>query len=265
MDKPVPSFTIRRLDTVGYKEMPPMPAGTFDGWSFCYLIAGQVLTEVAGSALLLSGHEFLLIPPSVPFRVLWFRGSIGYMGAFPLRLPPDRGLRILSENVPARISFRTEDEGFMDELMFKLFREKDNRRLLPGCLDLLLRQLDDNLSSYRPGSLCNAFLDRLFDPDRIPGSVAACAAEAGVAPGILNRKVKAATGRTAGEWVDIARLSRAEDLLRRTSLPVIDVAVRCGLDDQSYFSRFFRKHTGLTPTQYRRQEDGPADGRSEKS
>ena len=254
--RPVPSFAIRRLDTVGYKEMPPVPAHSSEGWNFCYLIAGQVLAEIGGGTCLLQGRQFLLIAPAVPFRILWYRSSIGYMGAFPDRVLTDCGLRIHPEAGYARIAFRTEDEGFMDELMYKLFREKDNRRMLPGCLELLLRQLEDNMPSYRPGSLCNIFLDRLFDRERTPGSVAAYAAESGVSPDFLNRKVKAGTGRSAREWIDIARVARAKELLRCPEIPVIDVAVRAGLEDQSYFSRFFRRHTGLTPSQYRKKSAG---------
>lgn len=254
---PVAAFSIRQLDTLGYKEAPPGPANSFDGWSYSYLISGQVLVEIRGVACLLQGHQFLLVAPSVPFRILWFRGSIGYMGVFPSGLPADRILRLLTENGHARIAFRAEDEGFMDELMFKLFRVKDNKRMLQACLDLLLHQLEDSLPVYSSGSVCNSFMDRLFDRDRIPAAVSVCAAEVGVTPDHLNRVVRLATGRSAGEWVDIARLARAEELLLRTDLPIIDVAVRSGLEDQSYFARFFRKHTGMTPTQYRKEKGSP--------
>ena len=35
-------------------------------------------------------------------------------------------------------------------------------------------------------------------------------------------------------------------------LLLIDVAARIGIDDQSYFSRFFKKHKGITPLEYRK-------------
>ena len=49
-------------------------------------------------------------------------------------------------------------------------------------------------------------------------------------------------------------MSLARELLRRQDIPIIDVSVRVGLDDQSYFSRFFRKHEGMTPMQYRNKK-----------
>lgn len=42
-------------------------------------------------------------------------------------------------------------------------------------------------------------------------------------------------------------LHMAKLLLQDTVLPVIDIASAVGFEDQSYFSRFFRQHTGLTP------------------
>ena len=39
--------------------------------------------------------------------------------------------------------------------------------------------------------------------------------------------------------------------LSNTEYSVIDIAVACGFDDQSYFSKVFKKYTGMTPKQYR--------------
>jgi transcriptional regulator GlxA family with amidase domain len=43
------------------------------------------------------------------------------------------------------------------------------------------------------------------------------------------------------------------DLLTHTGLPVADVAARCGFKSVYHFSRKVRQHTGLPPTQLRRQ------------
>lgn len=49
------------------------------------------------------------------------------------------------------------------------------------------------------------------------------------------------------------RLERAEALLRSTRLSITHIATRCGFSDSNYFSVAFRKHYGLTPTQFRAQ------------
>jgi AraC-like DNA-binding protein len=60
------------------------------------------------------------------------------------------------------------------------------------------------------------------------------------------------TGKTATSWIDISRVNMAKNLLQDKNIPIIDVAVAVGLDDQSYFSRFLKKLTGLTPSEYRK-------------
>ncbi len=49
------------------------------------------------------------------------------------------------------------------------------------------------------------------------------------------------------------RLHHAESRLTESYLSIGDVALACGFDDQRYFSRFFRRMTGMTPSQYRAQ------------
>ncbi|MGX8690316.1 MAG: helix-turn-helix domain-containing protein, partial [Bacteroidaceae bacterium] len=72
----------------------------------------------------------------------------------------------------------------------------------------------------------------------------------------LSRQVKQHTGRSVGAWIDIVRVIRAKRLLAGTSVPIIDVAARVGLEDQSYFSRFFKRETGQTPTEFRKAMQG---------
>ena len=49
----------------------------------------------------------------------------------------------------------------------------------------------------------------------------------------------------------MVRIEESKRLLANTDYSVIDIAVASGFGDQSYFSRVFKKYTGLTPRQYR--------------
>ena len=67
----------------------------------------------------------------------------------------------------------------------------------------------------------------------------------------LNRKVKSITGVTTTDLVLNIRISTAKELLLGTSLPVWEVAHKCGIDDPTYFSTLFKKAVGKTPVQFR--------------
>ena len=47
------------------------------------------------------------------------------------------------------------------------------------------------------------------------------------------------------------RIERAKDLLRNTSLRVSEIAAQIGYQNPMYFSSTFKKHTGMTPLEYR--------------
>ena len=68
----------------------------------------------------------------------------------------------------------------------------------------------------------------------------------------LNRRVKEITGCAPSAYVLQLRLDHACQLLRDEAAKGIgDVAVECGFDDVSYFSRVFRQSYEMTPSQYR--------------
>lgn len=65
------------------------------------------------------------------------------------------------------------------------------------------------------------------------------------------RLFSAAYNTTPQKYLMNIRIRRACALLRESSLPVTEVAIRCGFGDSNYFSRAFRKAKGVTPSQYR--------------
>ena len=54
----------------------------------------------------------------------------------------------------------------------------------------------------------------------------------------------------------LTRIQRAKRMLSESKLPVIDVAANVGIEDQSYFSRLFKKETGMTPSAFRKKMQG---------
>ena len=56
---------------------------------------------------------------------------------------------------------------------------------------------------------------------------------------------------TLTEYVNTKRIEHAIHLLAKSHKQINVIAFECGIQDTNYFIKLFKKHTGLTPTQYR--------------
>jgi len=61
--------------------------------------------------------------------------------------------------------------------------------------------------------------------------------------------------KTPIEYLLDYRVRVAEKLLRTTSLSVTQIALQTGFSNSAYFTKMFREHSGLSPSQYRKQND----------
>ncbi|WP_298716698.1 helix-turn-helix domain-containing protein [Chitinophaga sp.] len=73
-----------------------------------------------------------------------------------------------------------------------------------------------------------------------------------VTPGHLNDTVKNTIGRSAKQVIDAKRIMEAKRLLFWQKHSVKQIAGELNFDDDAYFSRFFKKHTGQTPALFQK-------------
>ena len=69
----------------------------------------------------------------------------------------------------------------------------------------------------------------------------------------LNEVAKNATGRTACCLVEEKIVTEAKKILRQGRRQVKQIAWQLGYEDQYYFSRMFKKQTGISPRAYRKK------------
>lgn len=79
----------------------------------------------------------------------------------------------------------------------------------------------------------------------------------------FSRNFKKYCGVTFQEFVQRTRIEEAMRLLQNPNITVLDVAISAGFRDQSYFTRVFKKHTGIAPTTYRDNRNGSGTSHTE--
>lgn len=72
-------------------------------------------------------------------------------------------------------------------------------------------------------------------------------------------------GLSPMSYLSECRIRRSRELLRTCECSVAQVAASVGYMDHFYFSRYFKKQTGLTPTEYRKQFRSMKQGMAEKA
>lgn len=73
-------------------------------------------------------------------------------------------------------------------------------------------------------------------------------------PVYFHRVFKNAMGITPGKYLQNIRLSTAKKLLEVTGKPIEEISFLCGFSSQAYFSDFFKRKTGLSPVQFRKEQ-----------
>jgi AraC family transcriptional regulator len=124
-------------------------------------------------------------------------------------------------------------EGLTLELLASVWRLQQNRaRRCPPAWLLRARE----------------FLSDQFHSSLTVGQVAA---DAGVHPTHLAREFRAHFGESVGHYVRRLRVEWSKTQLLTTADTLACIAVRAGFNDQSHFTRWFKRQTGVTPHRYR--------------
>lgn len=148
--------------------------------------------------------------------------------------------RIVDSRIVRRLFARLYEAGCDDEfdsLAFTIFTEASADSLYPESIANRLRveraKRYIELHAFEPVTLSDV------------------SREIGLSPFTTIRQFKAITGCTPHAYLLEIRLDAAKRLLAGTTASVESIAKRVGFDDLAYFSRFFKRRTGITPSGFR--------------
>ena len=118
---------------------------------------------------------------------------------------------------------------------------KDMRREL----DMLRRKSEDDAFLLR---LSHCVQLNLNEPDM---DINLICRELGISHSALFKRVKQITGASIKEYIDKVRIEQAQELVRFTDLSFTEISSRIGFASSRYFSTFFKRKTGMTPSECR--------------
>ena len=71
-------------------------------------------------------------------------------------------------------------------------------------------------------------------------------------PKYLSKLVKEASGRSGPQWIDAYVILEAKNLLRYSDDSIKEIVYKLNFQSASVFNKFFKLHTGMSPSEYRK-------------
>ncbi len=216
-----------------------------------------------------SAGSIIVVPAGVSIRAR----SSGHTDVLHIYLKPAVVARVAAEAFeldPARVSILPLDSVQHPQLRSVMLAVDDelsamgggDRLVTESLATVLAVHLLRNACALRPparrtdGVLSRAklqvvieYIDEYLDTDL---TVAQLAAVVHLSAYHFARQFKAATGVPPHQYVVARRVERAQQLIRHSELPLVDIAASAGFSDQSKLSTHFKRAVGLTPTQFRK-------------
>ena len=114
------------------------------------------------------------------------------------------------------------------------------------------------LPQERKDRIFQQFLISLHRNFRVHREVAFYAGQQCLTPRYFSTVVREKTGRSALRWITATVVAEAKKMLSDPALSVKEIADALGFPNQSFFGRYFRQYTGISPTEFR--SGGPKRG-----
>ncbi len=125
-------------------------------------------------------------------------------------------------------------------------------RYLIGLLELFWQWRSEATDKYKDMIIrVQHFIESNYANDRL--SLQDAAEHVRVSPSYLSKTFSQETGQTFIEFLTQTRMKKAMELLQTTRDKSYEIAYQVGYNDAHYFSNLFKKMTGITPKEFRRQ------------
>ena len=107
-------------------------------------------------------------------------------------------------------------------------------------------------SKSRKEYIFERFYETLVESYQSERSVKFYADQLCLTPKHLSGVVKEVSGKTVGEWIDEFVILEAKALLNSSSMNIQEIADRLSFANQSFFGKYFKHYTGMSPKEYRK-------------
>lgn len=140
------------------------------------------------------------------------------------------------------------DRKHMWEYFFKIRTLDELANSLIYYIEVYYKILDERSSNNRIINIVTNYIKDNFHDESL--SITKISEYVHLAPTYLCSLFKEKTGKTLNQYITEFRVDKSKELLLNSKYKISDVTSMVGLRDQGYFTKIFRKITGMTPSEY---------------
>ena len=213
-----------------------------------YVYDGKCTQEISGQTISMKTGDFCVIPPSVEHSISVYDDSI--IINIMLRRNTLHSMFYNFLNTPNKLS-----SFFLNNIYEYSYQCITNVLLLD--FYLLVRNYSESVQMPLFNSKIDvqryAIIQYIQDNYR-DVTLSTVAKRFHYSNEYTSRLIKDLMGMTYTEVVRTVRIERSQDFLANTTMTVANIAEAIGYDTTEHYIRQFKKHTGMTPSAYRKQE-----------
>ena len=115
------------------------------------------------------------------------------------------------------------------------------------------REQPGEIKQGRCEVLFDEFMSLLQQYNKRERNVSFYAKQLNITPKYLSSVVKEVSGKTAARWIDESVILEAKALLKYSGMSIQEIAYHLNFSTQSFFGKYFKQHTGTSPSRYKRK------------
>lgn len=119
--------------------------------------------------------------------------------------------------------------------------------------DLNQRERPSSHTKGRGEAIFEEFSNLLQQYNKKERNVGFYAKMLGITPKYLSSIVKEVSGKTAARWIDESVILEAKTLLKYSGMSIQEIAYHLNFSTQSFFGKYFKQHTGTSPSRFKRK------------
>ncbi|GET20564.1 helix-turn-helix domain-containing protein [Prolixibacter denitrificans] len=246
-----------------------------DYYSVFWIKTGEVVHATDFVEYTLKGNSILFVPPGIRHRMILDKYCDGVTFIFNeefIRMNFDSNIPVhqyeifFNHTFKSMVTLTDDDIPAFEMIVEKLMKEynrhdKFSRSIILNLLNLFfleasrIYEQQSQEEEVEPGDAPNSsiiefksLIDKHYREEK---GVAFYAEKLNMQPSCLNNVTRRTTGITAGEMIRNRIITEVKRLLFSTDMSIKEIGIEMGFDDPAYFSRFFKKYTGTSLSDFR--------------